>query len=213
MLSQRDEKIMSRPQLESGYLNTKVNSMKSTILAATILLSLAGPISVLAEAPAVTVKPFAAKVLPIDDESTAQQVVAETPAEAEAPVTELHEQQTAAPAGEPAEPQQVSAALAEAAVPANEIVEEQTATPLEEVDAGASAPGMVTPSQPCPRQGMGMMRKGMGHGCHTPGGRKPCCDRRGGRQQDKHEQVVRRLDMIDARIAKIEAMLESLMQR
>lgn len=183
MLSQRDKKIMPRPQMESGYLNTKVNSMKSTILAATILLSLAGPVSVLAEAPAVTVKPFVAKEVLIDVEATAQQAVTETPAAATAPVTSMIEEQTT------------------------------TVTPQEEAAAVAGASGTVTPRPPCPMQGMGKMRKGMGHGGHGPGCRKPGCDRHGGGQVDRHEQVVRRLDMIEARIAKIEAMLESLMQR
>ena len=35
----------------------------------------------------------------------------------------------------------------------------------------------------------------------------------GGGRHGKHEEVVRRLDMIEARIAKIELMLESLMKR
>ena len=62
-------------------------------------------------------------------------------------------------------------------------------------------------------QGMGKMRKRMGQDGKGPGCRKPGCDRDGSGQQGKHEQVVRRLDMIEARIAKMEAMLESLMQR
>ena len=159
--------------------------MKSTILAAAILFSLAGPVSVLAEAPAVIVKPYAAKVMPIDVEATAQQAAAETSAEAEGPE------------------------------PATSMIEKQTATvtPSEKVASGAGASGTVTPKHPCPTKGMGMMRKGMGQGGHGPGCRKPGCDRHGGGKLDKHEQVVRRLDMIEARIAKIEAMLESLMQR
>ena len=81
MLNENDHKNTARPVWKSGYLNIKVNSMKSTILAAAILLSLAGPIAVLAE------------VAHIGIESTAQQAVAETLSEAEAPVTELTEQQ------------------------------------------------------------------------------------------------------------------------
>ena len=129
--------------------------MKSTILAAAILITLTDPVAVLAEAPALTVKPLAADVAPIDVESSAQQAVA----------------------------------------------------------AGTVASVTGNPGQPCPMQGTGMMRKGMGQGGKGPACRKPGCDRPGGGQQNKHEQVVRRLDMIDARIAKIEAMLESLMQR
>jgi hypothetical protein len=51
---------------------------------------------------------------------------------------------------------------------------------------------------------------GMGPG---PGGMKPGCDHRGKGMRAKHEEVVQRLDMIEARMAKIEAMLESLMKR
>jgi len=223
MLAEHDYWIMAQPQSESCYLNMKVNSMKSTILAAAILISLAGPVSVLAEAPAVIVKPYAAKVVPIDVESTVQQTVVETTAEAEAPLGELSEQQAVVetfsaatvPPGDPAESREVSAEPAVAPAPATSMIDEQTATvtPLGEVAAGAGATGTVTPKQPCPTKGMGMMRKGMGQGGRGPGCRKPCCDRLGGGQPDKHEQVVRRLDMIEARIAKIEAMLESLMQR
>ena len=197
--------------------------MKLTIIAAVILFSLTGPVSALAEAPAVTVKPFVAKVAPVHVESTAQQAVAETPAEAQAPVGELSEQQAvaetfseaAAPTGDPAESQEMSAEPAIVTAPATSMIVEQTATvtPLEEVAAGADASGTMSPGKPCPMHGMGMKRKGMGQGDHGPGCRKQGCDRHGGGQSDKHEQVVRRLDMIEARIAKIEAMLESLMQR
>lgn len=107
------------------------------------------------------------------------------------------------------------AVLAEATAPATAMVEEQAATetPLEAVAAGTVASVTDNPRQPCPMQGTGMMRKGMGQGGKGPVCRKPGCDRLGGGQQNKHEQVVRRLDMIEARIAKIESMLESLMQR
>jgi hypothetical protein len=170
MLPVHDHKNLTPHKLGSGYLYIKENSMKSTIIAAVMLFSLAGPLSVLAEAPAVTVKPFVAKEVLIDVEATA-------------PVTSMIEEQTT------------------------------TVTPQEEAAADAGASGTVTPRPPCPMQGMGKMRKGMGHGGHGPGCRKPGCDRHGGGQVDRHEQVVRRLDMIEARIAKIEAMLESLMQR
>ena len=196
--------------------------MKSTILAVAILFSLAGPSSVLAETSAVTVKPLAVEAAPIDVESTVQQAVAEIPPEAEAPVTELTEQQAitktpseaAATIGAPVELQAVSETPAEADAPApvSKMVEEQAApeTPSEETAADASMSGTDTPRKPCPMQGLGMMRKGMGQG---GGGRKQGCDHLGKGQQNKHEQVVRRLDMIEARMAKIEAMLESLMQR
>ena len=203
MLNENDHKNTARPVWKSGHLNIKVNSMKSTILAAAILLSLAGPIAVLAE------------VAHIGIESTAQQAVAETLSEAEAPVTELTEQQSdtetlstdAVITAVAVEPQVVSDTPAEAAAPE---------TPLEEVVAGSRAPDTATLKKPCPMQGTGMKRMGMGMGMGQdgkgPGCGKPGCRHDRG-QQGKHEQVVRRLDMIEARIAKMEAMLESLMQR
>ena len=54
----------------------------------------------------------------------------------------------------------------------------------------------------------GKCKRGKGHGGNKHGG-----GQHGKGKHDKHEQVVRRLDMIEARMAKIEAMLESLMRR
>ena len=53
----------------------------------------------------------------------------------------------------------------------------------------------------------GKCKRGKGQGGKHGGGQH------GKGKHDKHEQVVRRLDMIEARMAKIEAMLESLMRR
>lgn len=53
----------------------------------------------------------------------------------------------------------------------------------------------------------GKCKRGKGQGGKQGGGQH------GKGKHDKHEQVVRRLDMIEARMAKIEAMLESLMRR
>lgn len=99
------------------------------------------------------------------------------------------------------------------------VLAEAPAAPLQEMAADASATGPAAAKQPCPMHGMGMKGKGkgmgmgMGQGGTGPGGSKPGCDHSGHAQQDKHAQVLRRLDMIEARIAKIEVMLESLMQR
>jgi hypothetical protein len=61
---------------------------------------------------------------------------------------------------------------------------------------------------PCPMHGKGMMHKGMGqHGMGHEG------MMHGKGKHQKHEDVVRRLDMIEARMARIEAMLEALMRR
>jgi hypothetical protein len=54
----------------------------------------------------------------------------------------------------------------------------------------------------------GMMRGGGQHGKGGHGG-----GQHGKGGHDKHRQVVQRLDMIEARMAKIEAMLEILMRR
>jgi hypothetical protein len=62
---------------------------------------------------------------------------------------------------------------------------------------------------PCPMHGEGLHQMGMG-----PGGMKPGCDHRGkGKMAGRHQEVLDRLDMIEARMAKMEAMLESLMKR
>ena len=155
--------------------------MKSTILTTAILFSLAAPVSVLAEPPAVT------EALPetavVTTEVIEVQVAPETPAEADAPATTMVEEQAAAEA------------------------------PPETIAEEAAASGKDTPRKPCPMQGKGMMGKGkgMGQGGKGPGCRKQGCDHQGKCQQKK--QLVRRLDLIDARLDKIEAMLESLMQR
>jgi len=155
--------------------------MKSTILVTAILFSLAAPVSVLAELPAVT------EALPETAVATTDvielEVAPETRAEADAPAATIVEEQAAAEA------------------PSKVIVDDTTAS------------GKDTPRKPCPMQGKGMMGKGkgMGQGGKGPGCRKQGCDHQGKCQQNK--QLVRRLDLIDARLGKIEAMLESLMQR
>ena len=67
-------------------------------------------------------------------------------------------------------------------------------------------------------QGMGMMQRGKCRHDKGYGGMKHQCKHsgaggKGKRHHDKHAEVVQRLDMIEARMAKIEAMLESLMRR
>lgn len=61
--------------------------------------------------------------------------------------------------------------------------------------------------------GMGMMRHGGGGHGKGHGGMKHGGGQHGKGHEDKHRQVVQRLDLIEARLAKIEAMLESLMRR
>ncbi|MGB5541260.1 MAG: hypothetical protein WBO37_14325, partial [Gammaproteobacteria bacterium] len=56
--------------------------MKRTTLAIAILFSLAGPAPVLAEVPAVTVKPLTVEVIPLDVEVATQQALEALPATA-----------------------------------------------------------------------------------------------------------------------------------
>ena len=82
--------------------------------------------------------------------------------------------------------------------------------PASPADTAVSGVEAATPVQPAMRHAehhQGMKHKG---GCRHKGqgGMK-----HGGGHQDKHAQVVKRLDMIEARMAKIESMLESLMKR
>lgn len=187
--------------------------MITRTIAAAILFSLAGSAAVLAEEPAVTVNPLAAEVAPAEVESTAQQAATETPSKVAVAVTGESEPQAAAEAladttAVPVEPQVLSGTSAEVAAPATETVvaPSATASPAEAVAAGPVAAVTDTSRKPCAMKGMGRM--GKGQGC-----KKKACDHQGKGRQGKNEQVVRRLDLIDARMAKIEAMLESLMQR
>lgn len=104
--------------------------------------------------------------------------------------------------------------------PASVLAEEPTVTTGAQAISNITSEPVVTetaapanPSTPCPMHKMGMMHKGKGQqgkgGCGMMRGGGP----QGKGMQGKHEQVVKRLDMIDARLAKIEAMLESLMRR
>jgi hypothetical protein len=94
-----------------------------------------------------------------------------------------------------------TSALAEAHVaptePAEAAEPEATTTPV----AGTDGTSQQMP-------GKRMKRKCKGHGGMKHGG-----GRHGKGGHEKHHQVVQRLDLIEARMAKIEAMLESLMRR
>ena len=262
--------------------------MKHTTLAIAILFSLTGPAPVLAEVPAVTVKPLAMEVIPLDVEAATQQalealpataagaepvqqpsveatpaaaaepVVAETPAPAataaEQAATEMEALPATAAGAEPVQQPSIEAAPAAAAaaigtaiaaepavtempVPAAAAAAataaEQAAAEMETADPAAGAAMVEAPvesaatdadaessavgmpgKRPCPKYGMGMMGKGMGPDGKGMGGMKPGCDHRGKMgMQGRHAEVVERLDMIEARMAKIEIMLETLMKR
>ena len=106
--------------------------------------------------------------------------------------------------------------------PVSVLAEDQAAT---DIQSGFVAPdnlattdvASTNQAKPCKGQG-GMMH---GTGQHGKGGRGGAQHGKGGHGggqygkegHDKHRQVVQRLDMIEARMAKIEAMLEILIRR
>jgi hypothetical protein len=103
--------------------------------------------------------------------------------------------------------------------PASVLAEEPAVTNIapETVVTGTEAATPANPATSRPMQGMGMMHNGKGQkGMGGHGGMKHGGGQHGKGKHDmhgKHEQVVKRLDMIEARLAKIEAMLESLVRR
>ena len=198
--------------------------MKSTILATAILFSLAAPVSVLAALPPGT--EYLPETAVVTTEVIELQVAPEKPAEAVAPATTLVEEQAAAEAPPEMIPEDAAAEAPPAVIAEDAAAEAPPAVIAEDVAAVASsemvaedatASGTGGPRKPCLMQGKGMMGKGkgmgMGQGGKGPGCRKQCCKNQGQGQQNKQGQMVRRLDLIDARLDKIEAMLESLMQR
>jgi hypothetical protein len=193
--------------------------MKRTTLTITILFSLTGPVSVAAEVPAVTVNPLAVEVVPAAVESAAQQAVEALPTAATAagaglvqpqPIPETNAAEAVDAAAAIAEEQVVSETPAEAAAPVVEMTGEQEAV-SETAAVDTAASGATKPGKPCPMYGMGMKRMGKDQPGKGMGGmmRGAGCKEK----HKRHEQVVQRLDMIEARMAKIEAMLESLMKR
>jgi hypothetical protein len=99
--------------------------------------------------------------------------------------------------------------------PATVLAEEQSVSekPAEPLVSGTEASTTVTPETPRSTPGMGMMHRGKGQHGKGHGGMKHGGGQHGKGHHEKHRQVVQRLDMIEARLAKIEAMLESLMRR
>ena len=99
--------------------------------------------------------------------------------------------------------------------PASVLAEEQSvseklAEPLASVSEASTA---ATPETPGAMPGMGKMHRGKGQHGKGHGGMKHGGGHHGKGHHEGHQQVVQRLDMIEARLAKIEAMLESLMRR
>jgi hypothetical protein len=98
-------------------------------------------------------------------------------------------------------------------MPAEEPTETLTETPQETAPSGIETVVSGKPGTSRPPCGMRRMqkeqcrhRKGQDGGKYDGGGYGKC-------RQDDRERLVQRLDMIEARMAKIEAMLEILVQR
>ena len=99
--------------------------------------------------------------------------------------------------------------------PASVLAEEQVAFENFSGTVVSQAEAYTPANSPVSRQmhDTGMMRRGKGHQGGGHGGMKHGGGQHGKGKHEKHEQVLQRLDMIEARMAKIEAMLESLMRR
>jgi hypothetical protein len=156
----------------------------------------------------------------------AQQQAATEPAAAAPAATELAAPEPAAAVPETSEPAAEEAAAAEPVevVETVEIIE--VAAPEPEVAAPAQAqPEAVTPAQavteaatPPPNpmanpMGRHCKKKAAMMGGEGAGGKKHCPNKQRAACKAKHQQVVDRLDMIEARLAKIEAMMEALVRR
>ena len=96
------------------------------------------------------------------------------------------------------------------ASPTMHAAERQSVTeqPAKSVGSSTLASTAANPGTPRTMPGMGRMHKGKGHQGMGHGGMQ-----HGKGHHGKHRQVVQRLDLIEARLAKIEAMLEILMRR
>jgi hypothetical protein len=129
----------------------------------------------------------------------------------------------ASPASVLAEEQAVPAEAAAVKDVASDAVVTETETGIETVTETAIKPAApADPATPHPMnemEGMHMGKMGgmhMGKGQQGKGGhgyKKHGGGQHGKGKHEKHEQVVQRLDMIEARLAKIESMLESLVRR
>ena len=101
------------------------------------------------------------------------------------------------------------------AAPVSVLAEEQAVSegPTETITSVTEASTSVNPDTPRPMHGKGMMHKGKGQHGKGHGGMKHGGGHQGKGHHEKHAQVVQRLDMIEVRLAKIEAMIEILMRR
>lgn len=91
--------------------------------------------------------------------------------------------------------------------------EEAVSTPASDNPALADTSVAAPPARP----GWGMKHGGAArhqrHGMPRGKGKQGQGAKHGGQHQEFHRQVINRLDLMDARLTKIEAMLEKLLQR
>lgn len=99
--------------------------------------------------------------------------------------------------------------------PASVLAEDLAVTdrPSEVVAPDIESSTTETAGTPRQMPGKGMGCQGKGQHRKSQGGMMHGGGQHGKGGHDKHRQVVQRLDMIEARLAKIEAMLEILMRR
>ena len=196
--------------------------MKHATLSVAVVFLLASPLAVLAQTPAVPASPLEAGAAKAAVETAAQPVIEALPTAAAAAGTAAVEVQ---PKPVDTAPASIAASAAKTAAPA--VTAAPAAADVVELDvipqdtaAAAPAAGKTSAGDsvdPCPMHGMGKGRMGKGgdgsgmRGMKQGAGCKGKCKREG--MGKKHAEVVQRLDMIEARMAKIEAMLESLMKR
>jgi len=177
--------------------------MKRATSSITILFLLAGPVAALAETPPAPASPLDTSAARTVVESAAQPVLDALPTAATAAGAAAIEAQSQPVDTAPA------AATASTAKTATSAVTETPAAPAAGTASAADS------RDPCPMHRMGKKHMGMGsnggsmRGMHQGAG----CKGKGMQKGKRHAEVVQRLDMIEARMAKIEAMLESLMKR
>jgi hypothetical protein len=177
--------------------------MKRATSSIAILFLLAGPVAVLAETPAAPASPLDTSAARAAVVESAEPVLDALPTAATAAGTAAVEAQSQPVDTAPA------AATASAAKTTTSAVSETPAAPAAGTASAADS------GDPCPMHRMGKKRMG-GDGCGMRGMQQGAgckCKGKGKQKGKRHAEVVQRLDMIEARMAKIEAMLESLMKR
>lgn len=121
---------------------------------------------------------------------------------------------------DPAQVQETTAAVGGSETKASGMTTDEQGSP--DTTGMAMQPGMMGPGKKGCRMGRGgmkgMMPAGMGKGAMMAGGtgagcRTGCCMSHSGITKKQYRELMGRLDVLDARIVKIDAMLERLLER